>query len=122
MNLVVCVSQVPDTPAPVKIGSDKKHIEKQDVTYVVNPYDEYAVEPALQLKESGEGSVTVMGIGPDRVSQALRSCLALGCDEAVHVKTHETVDDPLQQARRFNRIFIHFFQSVDGDATDWQAL
>ena len=101
MNLVVCVSHVPDTAAPVKIGSDEKHIEEQDVTYVVNPYDEYAVEAALQVKESGEGSVTVIGIGPDRVSQALRSCLALGCDEAVHVKTPETVDDPLQQARLF---------------------
>ncbi len=99
MNLVVCVSQVPDTAVRVKIGPDARHIDEQDVTYVVNPYDEYAVEAALQLKEAGEGTVTVVGIGPQRVSQALRSCLALGCDEAVHLKTTGPVDDPLQQAR-----------------------
>jgi electron transfer flavoprotein beta subunit len=101
MNLVVCISQVPDTAARVKIGSDEKHIDEQDVTYVVNPYDEYAVEAALQLKEAGEGTVTAVGIGPDRVSQALRNCLALGCDDAVHIMTSEPVDDPLQQARLY---------------------
>ncbi|MCK4772929.1 MAG: electron transfer flavoprotein subunit beta/FixA family protein [Candidatus Latescibacteria bacterium] len=101
MNLVVCISQVPDTAARVKIGSDEKHIDEQDVTYVVNPYDEYAVEAALQLKEAGEGTVTAVGIGPDRVSQALRNCLALGCDDAVHIMTSEPVDDPLQQANLY---------------------
>jgi len=101
MNLVVCVSQVPDTATRVKIGPDEKHIAEQDITYVVNPYDEYAVEEALRIKEAGEGSITVIGIGPERVSQALRSCLALGCDEAVHVKTPGPVDDPLQQARLY---------------------
>jgi electron transfer flavoprotein beta subunit len=99
MNLVVCVSQVPDTAARVKIGSDERHIDEQGVNYVVNPYDEFAVEAALQLKEANDGAVTAIGIGPDRVSTALRTCLALGCDEAVHIQTVGPVDDPLQQAR-----------------------
>jgi electron transfer flavoprotein beta subunit len=99
MNLVVCVSQVPDTAARVKIGSDDRHIDEQGVNYVVNPYDEFALEAALQIKEAGEATVTAIGVGPTRVSTALRTALALGCDEAVHLQTAESVDDPLQQAR-----------------------
>ncbi len=99
MNLVVYITQVPDTATRVKIGADGQNIDEQDATWVVNPYDEIAVEAALQIKEAGEGTVTVIGIGPERVGTALRSCLALGCDEAIHLKTAEPVDDPLQQAR-----------------------
>jgi electron transfer flavoprotein beta subunit len=99
MNLVVCVSQVPDTAARVKIGADERHIDEQSVNYVVNPYDEFALEAALQMKEAGGGSVTAIGIGPGRVSTALRTALALGCDDAVHLQTPEPVADPLQQAR-----------------------
>jgi electron transfer flavoprotein beta subunit len=101
MNLVVCVSQVPDTAARVKIGSDERHIDEQGVNYVVNPYDEFAIEEALQLKEANDGTVTAIGIGPERVSTALRTCLALGCDEAIHIQTPGYVDDPLQQARLY---------------------
>ena len=99
MNLVVCVSQVPDTAAKVKIGADERHIDEQGVNYVVNPYDEFAIEAALQKKESDGGSVLAIGVGPERVSTALRTALALGCDEAVHLKTPGPVDDPFQQAR-----------------------
>ena len=99
MNLVVYITQVPDTATRVKIGADERHIDEQDVTWVVNPYDEIAVEAALQIREAGEGTVTVIGVGPERIGSALRSCLALGCDEAIHLKTAEPVDDPLQQAR-----------------------
>ncbi|MFC1627863.1 electron transfer flavoprotein subunit beta/FixA family protein [Gemmatimonadota bacterium] len=99
MNLVVYITQVPDTATRVKIGADGRSIEEQEMTWVVNPYDEIAVEAALQIKEAGEGTVTAIGIGPERVATALRSCLALGCDEAIHLKTAEPVDDPLQQAR-----------------------
>ncbi len=99
MNLVVCVSQVPDTAARVKIGADERHIDEQGVNYVVNPYDEYAIEAALQVKDSGGGNVLAIGVGPERVSTALRTALALGCDQAVHLKTSDPVDDPFQQAR-----------------------
>lgn len=99
MNLVVCVTQVPDTAARVKIGSDGRHIDEQGVNFVLNPYDEYAVEAALQIKEAHGGTVTAVAAGPERVSLALRNCLALGCDEAIHLKTAGPLDDPLQQAR-----------------------
>ncbi len=99
MNLFVYITQVPDTAARVRIGADGRQIDEQDVTWVVNPYDEFAVEAALQIREAGEGTVTAIGVGPERVGTALRSCLALGCDEALHLKTAAPVDDPLQQAR-----------------------
>jgi len=99
MNLFVYITQLPDTAARVRIGADGRQIDEQDVTWVVNPYDEFAVEAALQIREAGEGTVTAIGVGPERVGTALRSCLALGCDEALHLKTAAPVDDPLQQAR-----------------------
>jgi electron transfer flavoprotein beta subunit len=99
MNLFVYITQVPDTAARVRIGADGRQIDEQEVTWVVNPYDEFAVEAALQIRDAGEGTVTAIGVGPERVGTALRSCLALGCDEALHLKTAAPVDDPLQQAR-----------------------
>ncbi len=123
MNLIVCLSQVPDTATRVKIGPDERHIDEQGVSYVVNPYDEYAIEAALQLKESDGGTVTALAIGPDRAASALRTALALGCDEAVHLKTDGPVDDPLQQARLFagaltdrsHDLVLMGKQSVDDD-------
>jgi len=123
MNLAVYITQVPDTATRVKIGADGRNIDEQDATWVVNPYDEIAVEAALQIKEAGEGTVTVIGIGPERVGTALRSCLAFGCDEAIHLKTTEQIDDPLQQARlaaaalgdRSFDLILTGKQSVDDD-------
>jgi electron transfer flavoprotein beta subunit len=108
MNLIVCITQVPDTAARVKIGSDGRHIEEQGVNLVLNPYDEFAVEAALQIKEAQGGTVTAVAVGPERVSQALRNCLALGCDEAVHV-LKEAV------AGRDCDLFLTGKQSVDDD-------
>lgn len=123
MDLAVCITQVPDTAARVKIGSDERHIDEQDVQWVVNPYDEYAVEAALQIKEAGEGNITVFAVGPERVGAAIRSCLALGCDDAVHIMTDAQVDDPFQQARalasalkgRQYDLILTGKQSVDDD-------
>jgi len=100
MNLVVCITQVPDTATRLKIDAGGKRIEEQDVTLVLNPYDEFAVEAAVQAREAGTAEkVTVVAVGPEAVSGALRNALALGCDEAVHLTTDSPIDDPLQQAR-----------------------
>jgi len=100
MNLVVCITQVPDTATRLKIDAGGKQIADQDVTLVLNPYDEYAVEAAVQLREAGTARrVTAVAVGPEGISSALRNCLALGCDEAVHLKTDAPLSDPLQQAR-----------------------
>jgi electron transfer flavoprotein beta subunit len=87
MNIVVLVKQVPDTEAKIEVKPGTNDIVRETITFVVNPYDEYAVEEALQIKEKlGEGEVTVVGMGPDKATEALRTCLAMGADKAVHLK------------------------------------
>jgi len=86
MNIVVLVKQVPDTEAKIEIKPGTADIATETISYVVNPYDEYAVEEALRIKEKrGEGEVTVVGMGPDKATEALRTCLAMGADKAVHL-------------------------------------
>jgi len=94
VKIVVCMKQVPDTETKVRIGQDGKTIDPTDVNYVVNPYDEYAIEEALRIKEStGEGEVTILTLGPDRAINAIRTALAMGADKAVHLKTDDTYLD-----------------------------
>ena len=83
---MVCVAQVPDTEARIKIAADGRHIDEAGLKFIVSPYDEFALEAAIRLKEAGGGDVTVISFGPDRVQQALRECLARGATKAIHVK------------------------------------
>ncbi|MBI2267733.1 MAG: electron transfer flavoprotein subunit beta/FixA family protein [Armatimonadetes bacterium] len=84
MNIIVCIKQVPDSEAQVKIASDGKALDLDQVKFVLNPYDEFAVEEAIRIKEKkGDGTVTVVSLGPPRVKDALRSALAMGADQAV---------------------------------------
>lgn len=86
MKILVPVKQVPDTATQVKVGTDPRAIDTAGITWIVSPYDEYALEEALRIKEKrGEGEVAVVSLGPDRVKEALRSCLAMGADRAVHL-------------------------------------
>jgi electron transfer flavoprotein beta subunit len=87
MKILVMVKQVPDTATQVKVTSDGRGIETQGVTWIVSPYDEFAVEEALRIKEKrGQGEVVAVSLGPDRVKEALRSCLAMGADRAIHLQ------------------------------------
>ncbi len=86
MKILVPIKQVPDTATQVKIGADPKGIDTAGITWVVSPYDEYAVEEALRIKEKrGQEEVVVVTLGPERAKEALRSCLAMGADRAVHL-------------------------------------
>jgi electron transfer flavoprotein beta subunit len=86
MNIIVCIKQVPDTETVIKLSPEGKDIESQGIKYVVNPYDEYAIEEAVRIKEKNQGSsVVVVSIGPARAKEALRTCLAIGADRAVHL-------------------------------------
>lgn len=88
MNSLVCIAYVPDTETRIKIAADGKSIDESDVKWIVSPYDEYALEEALRIREKkGAGTVTVVGIGPERVKTGLRECLARGADEAVWVNS-----------------------------------
>ena len=86
MNSLVCIAYVPDTETKIKIGADGKSIDEADVKWIVSPYDEYALEEALKIKEAkGAGTVTVVSVGPERAKTGLRECLARGADEAIWV-------------------------------------
>lgn len=86
MKILVAIKQVPDTATQVKLGADGVSIDTTGITWIVSPYDEFAVEEALRIKEKrGQGEVVAVSLGPERVKEALRSCLAMGCDRAIHL-------------------------------------
>jgi len=101
MKILVAVKQVPDTATQVKISSDPKAIDTAGITWIVSPYDEFAIEEALRIKEKrGQGEVVAVTLGPDRAKEALRSALAMGCDRAIHVNDPAlTAADTLTMAR-----------------------
>ena len=84
MNIIVCVKQVPDTTAEKRLGSDNR-LDRTSVESVLNPFDEYAVEEAIRIKEAQGATVTVLCMGPQAADSALRKALAMGCDNAVLV-------------------------------------
>lgn len=93
MKIAVCVSHVPDTASKISVAADGKSIDTAGVAYVINPYDEYAVEEALKLKESlGTGEVVVISAGKESSKETLRKALAMGADRAVHLKTDNPFD------------------------------
>jgi electron transfer flavoprotein beta subunit len=98
LNSVVCIAQVPDTEARIKIA-DGRRIDESGLKFIVSPYDEFALEAAIRLKESKGGDVTVLSFGPDRVQQALRECLARGATKALHVKGETGSADSLGIAK-----------------------
>jgi len=86
VNILVCLKQTFDTEE--RITLENGAIKEDGVRFVINPYDEYAVEEAIRLKEEHGGEVTLISVGPERFEEALRTALAMGADEAV------LADDP----------------------------
>ena len=94
MNIVVIIRQTPDTETKVKLGSDPGKIDTTGITWIINPYDEFAIEKALKIKEQvGTGEVVLLACGPSRTEEAIRQGLAMGADRAVFIK-----DDALEYA------------------------
>jgi len=85
MRVAVCIKQVPDSEARLSLATDGKWISEDDLPFVINESDEYALEAALQIAESRQGEVVVFSLGPERVREALRKALALGAARAVHL-------------------------------------
>ena len=86
MKIIVILKQVPDTETKIKVKGDGSGIETDGIKYVISPYDEYAIEEALKLKEKvGDSTVTVACAGPDRVLESIRTALAMGADDAIHI-------------------------------------
>ncbi len=87
MKIVVLVKSVPDTESKIKIAADGVSIDPAGVKFVMNPYDEFAVEEGLRIKERLKDDTTVVAIsmGPERAVEVLRTALAMGADDAIHV-------------------------------------
>ncbi|MEI6089667.1 MAG: electron transfer flavoprotein subunit beta/FixA family protein [bacterium] len=92
MNILVCLSRVPDTATKIIIGTDRKSIDETGVKYIINPYDEFAIESALQLVEINGGSVTAVTVGGENAQDVLRTALAMGVENAVIIKADKYVD------------------------------
>lgn len=109
MHVVVILKQTFDTEEKIVIAGDK--VSEDGVKFVINPYDEYAVEEALRLKEAQGGTVTVVSAGPERAAEALRTALAMGADEAVRIATEAIDTDEYS----ISRLLAAFLQTLDVD-------
>lgn len=86
MKILVALKQVPDTETKVKVAADGRSLDPTDVKWITSPYDEYALEEAIRLKESAQAEVTVVTLGDDKGKDVLRNALALGADNAILLK------------------------------------
>jgi len=101
MKILVCIKQVPDMESRFRPDSTGVWFSDTDLAFRVNEYDEYAIEQAVRLKEQlgGEPELTVLSMGPDRVVEALKKALSMGCDRGVHVQDGSShLKDPWQVA------------------------
>ncbi len=98
MNTIVCIKRVPDSATRVRVGPGGTGLDPSGVKFVLNPYDECALEEALQLTEAADGTVTAITLGPAEAAETLRTALAMGADEAVLLKS-EGSHDGLSVAR-----------------------
>jgi len=92
MKIVVCISHVPDTTTKIVIGPDSKSIDKTSVTYIINPYDEFAIEEALRLKEKFGGETQVVCMGSDAVKETIRKSFAMGIEKGIFIKENGEMD------------------------------
>jgi electron transfer flavoprotein beta subunit len=123
MNIYVCMKQVPDTEAVLTI-KDGKSINEENIKWIISPYDEYAIEEALKLKEKISGSsVTLLSLGPERVVSSLRTGLAMGAENAIHIEANEYIDpkvvarslaNAIKQEESYGIIFMGK-QAIDDD-------
>ena len=122
MNIVVCIKRVPDTAARIKVSADGG-IDSSGLKYVISPYDEFALEAALRMREAaGEGSVTALTVGDAAAAEQLRSALAMGADEAVLLKGETGMDGfatakaiAAEISERGPDLILFGMKAVDGD-------
>jgi len=90
MKILVCISNVPDTTTKITFTPDNKQFNTAGVQFVINPYDEYALTRAIELKEAQGGSVTVINVGEADADANIRKALAIGADDAIRVNAKPT--------------------------------
>ncbi|MFH1039368.1 MAG: electron transfer flavoprotein subunit beta/FixA family protein [PVC group bacterium] len=84
MNIIVCIKQVPDT-TDIRINPETNTLVREGVASIINPFDLYAIEEGVRIREKHGGTVTVISMGPPQVESALREAISLGADEAIHL-------------------------------------
>ena len=100
MKIIVCIKRVPDTTAKIKIQADGKNIEKKELDYTIGPYDEYAVEQAIEIKENASDvEVVIISLGPGSPEKMFRKCLGMGADRAILLTTDDDLLDPWRIAQ-----------------------
>jgi electron transfer flavoprotein beta subunit len=100
MKIAVCIKRVPDSETRVKIASDGKSLDEAGVKFILNPYDEFAVEEALRRREqAGAGEVVVVALGPPAAQETIRTALAMGADRGVLLHVERIPPDGLEVAR-----------------------
>jgi electron transfer flavoprotein beta subunit len=123
MHVVVCVKQTPDSAAKIAVENGK--VTWGDAGLVVNPWDEYAIEEAIRLREKHGGKATAISLGGEGAKEALKTCLAMGCDEAILISDPAfDGSDALATAtilakaiEKFGDVEVALFgkQAIDGD-------
>jgi len=111
VKIIACVKQVPDSEAKVK--ADGGQVSWGDAPLVINPFDEYAMEGALQQKEAANGTVTALCIGPETAREALKHALAMGADEAILISDPALMNLDTQGAARVLAAAINKIGGVD---------
>ena len=103
MKIAVLVKQVPGSESPLPINADQKWVDESSLAYIMNESDNYALEEALQIRESKEeGEVIVISLGPVRIQKVIREALAKGADRAIHIQMDTTSEvDSLSIAAHF---------------------
>ena len=123
------VKQVPDTATKVRVQPGSTSIATEGIKWVINPYDEFAIEESLRIKERHGGEVVVVSVGPQRVEEAIRQTLAMGADRGIHVKTDDVLDSQttaeilaaVARSEGFDLI-VTGKQAVDDDAAQVGSL
>ena len=114
MDIFVFVKRVPDTESRIRIDQKAKSIIEEGLSFVLSPYDEYAIEEAIRIRETKGGKVTAISVGPDETKTILKKCLAMGADEAIliHDDSPESYDG-LRTARIIAQVVKEKFESYD---------
>lgn len=130
MNVFVLIKQVPDTEAVLSV-KDGNSINEDNIKWIISPYDEYALEEALQLKEKDAGVVVnALTLGPERTESALRSALAMGADNGIHIQCSEDLDistrakilaEAIKKESDFGIVFVGR-QAIDDDSNQTHIL
>ena len=99
MEILVLLKQVPDTESLIQVADNGTSIKTEGLKYVINPYDELAVEEALKIRDAQGGSVTIISMGPAKAAEVIRKALAMGADKGILVDPGDVVCDGLMTAK-----------------------